>query len=173
MNTLPPASQAGLEPVRLALRATADARVAEVLDDARRQAEALLEAARTESQRILTEAAREGAEAARAQSTLRSSRARREGHELVLAQRSALLAELRRCVREEAARLRTDARYPALVEQLTQRCRELLGPGAAVTEGPDGGVIAQDGPRRLDLSLPALADLALESLPGVDEPWLR
>jgi vacuolar-type H+-ATPase subunit E/Vma4 len=173
MSNLPDASDAALEPVRQALRATAERQAAELREDARRQAGDLVDAARTEASRILAAAAQEGVEAARAEAALRASRVRREAHELVLAQRNSLLQELRHRVKENAVHLQADPRYPGLVKVLTDQCLELLGPQAVVTESPSGGVIARAGSRQLDLSLPVLAELALESMPGVFGPWTR
>jgi len=60
-------------------------------------------------------------------------------------------------VHASATALRTDARHPELLARLTERSHALLGRDATVTESPDGGVIAEAGSRRLDLSLPTLA----------------
>ncbi|XAS65573.1 hypothetical protein ACOM2C_01885 [Pseudarthrobacter sp. So.54] len=173
MTGLAPESEAALGPVRMALRAAAEKQAAELRDAARSQGDALLEAARAEAAGILAAAADEGAAAARSEAALRSARARREAHELVLAQHSSLRLELRRRVREAAVELTSDPRYPGLRARLTEQCRELLGPDAIVSESPDGGVVAEAGSRRLDLSLPLLAGMTLDSMPGAGEPWSR
>ncbi|WP_427174861.1 hypothetical protein [Arthrobacter sp. 92] len=173
MTGLAPESNAALEPVRKELRSVAQKRAAELRDDARRQSSALVDAARTEAAAILSAAAKEGEATARSEAALRSARVRREAHELVLAQRSSLRLELRRRVREAAVGLRSDARYVALVTRLTEQCRELLGPDAVVSESPEGGVVAEAGSRRLDLSLPVLAEMSLDSVPGARELWTR
>lgn len=173
MTGLAPESDAALAPVRQALRAAAQKQAAELRDAARRQADALLDAARAEAEGILAAAVDEGEAAARSETALRSARARREAHELVLAQRSSLRHELHRRVREAAVRLTSDPRYPGLVTRLSEQCRELLGPDSTVSESPDGGVVAEAGSRRLDLSLPVLAEISLASMPGASEPWSR
>ncbi|WP_205759923.1 hypothetical protein [Arthrobacter sp. PAMC25564] len=173
MTGLAPEADAALGPVRQALRAAAEKQATELRDDAGRQAAALLDAARAEAAGILAAAATEGETAARAEAALRSARARRQAHELVLAQRSSLRLELHRRVREAAAGLKSDPRYAELMARLTEQCRELLGPDASVSESPEGGVVAEAGSRRLDLSLPALAELTLDSIPGVRELWTR
>ena len=43
------------------------------------------------------------------------------------------------------------------------RARAALGPDAILTEAPEGGLVAESGSRRLDLTLPTLADAALEA----------
>lgn len=173
MTGLAPESDAALEPVRKALHSAADKQAADLRDDARSQASALVEAARAEAAAILSAAAKEGEAVARSEAALRSARARREAHELVLAQRSSLRLELHRRVREAAAGLESDPRYPELVTRLTEQCRDLLGPDAVVSESPEGGVVAEAGSRRLDLSLPVLAEISLDSIPRARELWTR
>lgn len=173
MTRLAPEADAALAPVRQALRAAAEKQAAEFRDAARTQASALLEAARAEAAGILAAAAEQGEADARSETALRSARARRQAHELVLAQRSSLRLELHRRVREAAAGLTSDPRYPKMMARLTEQCRELLGPEAIVTESPEGGVVAEAGSRRLDLSLPVLAELMLDSMPGASELWTR
>lgn len=173
MSGLAPESDAALGPVRQALRSAAEKQAAELREDARRQASALLDAAKAEAAEILATAAMEGEAAARSEAALRSARARRQAHELVLAQRSSLRLELHRRVREAAAGLKSDPRYAKLVTRLTEQCGELLGPDATVSESPEGGVVAEAGSRRLDLSLPVLAEISLDSIPGARELWTR
>ena len=173
MIGLSPESDAALEPVRRALRSAAEQQAAELKDVASRQAGALLDAARAEAAAILAAATKEGEDAARSEAALRSARARRQAHELVLAQRRSLRLQLHRRVREAAAGLTSDRRYPELVTRLTEQCRQLLGPDADVSESPEGGVLAEAGPRRLDLSLPVLAELVLDSMPAARELWTR
>jgi vacuolar-type H+-ATPase subunit E/Vma4 len=56
--------------------------------------------------------------------------------------------------------------------QLIEQSHALLGPEATVAESPEGGVIAEAGSRRLDLSLPVLAARTLESMTQeVRELW--
>jgi cell division septum initiation protein DivIVA len=173
MTGLEPEANAALEPVRKALHSAAEKQAAELRDDARSQASALLDAARAEASAILSTAAKEGEAAARSESALRSARVRREAHELVLAQRSSIRLELHRRVREAAAGLASDPRYAQVMERLTEQCRELLGRDATVSESPDGGVVAEAGSRRLDLSLPVLVEMTLDSMPGASELWSR
>ena len=67
-------------------------------------------------------------------------------------------------MRAAASALRTDPRYPDLLDRLSERARELLGPRAVVTESPAGGIVAAWGSRRLDLSLPAVAESTLATM---------
>jgi vacuolar-type H+-ATPase subunit E/Vma4 len=91
-----------------------------------------------------------------------------------------MLAELR-CPRSAtcttscgagATALAETAEYEALRARLADRAREQLGPQALLVESPDGGIVASAGNERVDLSLPALADRALErSGPEVAALW--
>lgn len=173
MTPLAPEANAALAPLRQALRTNAKEQAAEIRDGAGREAAGLLASAREQAAAILAEATQAGADEARSQAALRSSRVRREAQELVLAQRNAVLAELRRRLKERVSTLQDDPRYPALVARLTEHCRRLLGPSTRVSESPSGGVVAEAGTRRLDLSFPVLAELALDSMPGESELWTR
>jgi len=172
MGGLPSRSAAALAPVRGSLLAAARHEAEEIRRNADAKAMALVEAARRDADRIRSAASADGAATARSQALLRSARARRQAHEIVLTRRNALRLELQRQVREAAAGLRTDPRYPRLLAQLTEQCQALLGPEATVAASPQGGVVAEAGSRSLDLSLPALATRALESMTQeVGELW--
>jgi len=164
MTGLPQRSATSLSPVRGSLLTAAQQEAAEIRRDASEQALALMDAARRDADRIREAAAEEGAATARSQAVLRFAGVRREAHETVLARRNALRLELHRQVRQSAVALRADPRYPRLLARLTEQGYALLGPDATVAESPEGGVVAEAGSRRLDLSLPALADRTLESM---------
>ena len=174
MIGLPHASDEALAPVRAALHTAAERRADLLRQDAGEQATALLTAARDEAAGIIAAAVSEGEASARVDADLRSARVRRRAHEIVLAQQSALRSELQQQVRAAAVNLRQDAGYPALLAVLTERCRAVLGAGATVSEDPAGGVVAQAGSRRLDLSLAALAARTLEEMsPQVNRLWTQ
>ena len=70
--------------------------------------------------------------------------------------------------------LRWDPGYEALLDRLEADARERLGADAAIQRDPPGlgGVIAHDGQRLIDATLPVLAARALEALGSeVDELW--
>ncbi|MDJ0322695.1 hypothetical protein QMG61_02815 [Cryobacterium sp. PH31-AA6] len=174
MTGLPTGADATLAPVRDSLRAAALATVAEIGHDARERGQALLAAAGREADGIRAAAAAAGEDAARSEATMRSARVRRQAHETVLTQRNALRLELQEKVRVSATALRTDPRYPDLLAGLIERAHALLGPDATVTENEDGGVTAEAGSRRLDLSLPTLAaDTLAQMSPEVADLWRR
>lgn len=172
MTGLPVGSDAALAPVRESMLETARATADSIRSTARKQAQSIMAAAMEEAERIRTTAITEGEAAARSEAALRSAGVRRQAHETVLTRRNALRLEVLRQVREASVALRDDPRYPDLVARLTARSHAQLGPDATVTESPDGGIIAQAGSRRLDLSLPILAALTLESMtPEVSALW--
>lgn len=164
MARLPSRSAAALAPVRRSLLTAAHQEAADLRRDAAAKALAVLEAAQRDADRIRAAAAAEGAATARSQAALRSARVRRQAHETVLTRRNALRLDLQRQVRQAAVELRTDPRYPRLLALLTEQSQALLGAGATVTESPQGGVVAQAGSRRLEMSLPVLAIRTLESM---------
>ena len=172
MSPLPSGSNAALESVRYALRRGAEADARRLADEARRQSDEILATARAEAEEIRNTAARQGRESARIEAVGRSARIRRQARRTVLAQQEALRTELIHSVMEQAQGLRSDPRYPRILHRLTARADALLGPTASVTESSLGGVTASAGSRHLDLSLPALADQALENRSGeVSRLW--
>jgi len=172
MKGLPRRSAAALAPVRGSLRTDARRQVEDIGGDTGEKALALVEEARREAGRMLLAAVQDGEATARLQVAIRSARVRRQAHERVLTRRNALWLELRRQVRESSVELRADPRYPALLARLTELARARLGPDARVDESPLGGVVAEAGSRRLDLSLPVLGTRTLESMTQeVRELW--
>lgn len=172
MTRLPSGSDAALAPLRESLLAAARATASESRRAAEAQARAILDDAEREAARIRAAAADAGEATARSEASLRSARVRRQAHEAVLARRNALRLEVWCQVREAAVALRTDPRHPDLLARLRVRALEALGPDATVTECPEGGIIAESGSRRLDLSLPTLANGVLESMtPEISALW--
>ena len=152
-----------LAPLRGWLTRTARTTADRVREEARRQAQSIMAEAQREAESIRAIAAADGAAAAESEVSLRSARVRRQAHETVLAAQEALRAELSRQVLAAVPALRADPRYPPLMERLARQAHALLGSEATVIEAPDGGIIAEAGSRRLDLSLTVLAAGVLES----------
>lgn len=161
---LPIGSAAALGPVQSALMAEARANADAILGEAREQAERLRSEARARAERILADSRNEGEQQARAAVAARMARRRREARALILAAERDLHDELRRRCRDAARGLRAEPDYPRLRKRLTEHALAVLGSGATVEESPDGGVVAHDGSRRLDLSLPTLADREVDRL---------
>jgi hypothetical protein len=153
---LGPVREALLAAARADATATAEqaeAAAAAVLDEARARADAIVAAARAEGER----------DAARTQAR-EAARVHREGRETVLRAQQEAYARLRIRARAEVRALRADPAYAGLLERLRSRARAELGEDAEIREHPDGGVVAETPGRWLDLSLPALADQAVDAL---------
>jgi vacuolar-type H+-ATPase subunit E/Vma4 len=174
MTLLPPDAEAALDPVRAQLLADARREADRLIDAAQREAQARLEQARREAEEIVEQARQAGAVQA-AQSVARDvARARREARGVVLATQEALRQRVRDAVRSAAGALRAEAGYPDLLAALDASARGALGDSAVVREAPDGGVLAERGSLRVDLSLSVLADRALDERAGeVAALWTR
>lgn len=161
-----------LQPVRAELLNRAAADGDRVIADARREAAAIIERGR-EQARQLTEKASVTGEAAGASAAAEQQAALQRGlRREVLAAKDDAYQQWRRRAREAVLRLRDEPDYPRWCRALRDAAAVALGDGAEVTEHPEGGVVAQLGSRRLDLSLPAIADRALdETAADVDELW--
>jgi vacuolar-type H+-ATPase subunit E/Vma4 len=169
---LPGEALGALIPVQTALRAQAQAAADTVLAEAHRDAEQVRAEARRHAMEILAAGRAEGEQEAAAAVAARLIKRRREAQAVILAARRALYDELRRRCREAARTLSEDPEYPILQQQLTKHAMVRLGTTASVRESAEGGVVAVDGSRRLDLSLPALADHELDRLGGeVEGMW--
>ncbi|GAA1510048.1 hypothetical protein GCM10009677_48710 [Sphaerisporangium rubeum] len=152
--------RAGRSAARTAERAGAEA--ASVVAAARQEAAALLSAARAEGE----------AEHAAYAVTVRAEVGRRRRRIVLVARREAL-EEFRRRARDDARSLRADPCYPALLRRLSQDVRRAAGDDLVVEEHPDGGVVARGPGRRVDATLPVLADHMIDSLGGeVERLWL-
>ncbi len=152
-------ARAAAEQIRATAEAAAEAR--------------LVEAAHT-AEAILARAGEEAAAEAEREHAAAMVRERRRARRVVLeAQRSAY-DELVQRVRARASALRTDPAYQELLDGLEQAARRQLGERVAVTRdpAPDGGLLAEADGRRVDYSLPALADRCVHELGAeVERLW--
>ncbi|MEU4293130.1 V-type ATP synthase subunit E family protein [Kribbella sp. NPDC026596] len=165
-------ADAALEPVRTALRAAARADAAEVLRNARQRKDELLADARRTAEEMLATARADGEAEATAVVNARLAQSRRDGRRSMLTAQRDLYEELRWRCRAEAAALAESPGYEELRRHLAERALAQLGSDATVADSVDGGVLASAGDRRLDLTLPTLAERALErSGAEVAELW--
>ena len=68
--------------------------------------------------------------------------------------------------------LRDEPGHPWRQDMLRKTAYAVLGTDAHVVEHPDGGIVAESDQRRLDLSLSAIAEHALDHIvPEVDSLW--
>jgi vacuolar-type H+-ATPase subunit E/Vma4 len=137
------------------IRRAAHDRAAEVLSNARAEADALVHD-RLEAAQALAESLARG-ELARARGAARAT---------VLHAQRTVLNEAIAAARDRARGLTGDPRYERMVARVTAEARARLAGGGEVSiaRAPSGGVIARAGSRGLDYSLDAQIERALESV---------
>lgn len=162
--TLLQRQQAALAPVQTQLLREAFDRGHWIVADARRDAEAQLAAARVQADELVARARADGQAAAAALAAADLSRGRQAARAVLLdadlRAYDALAARIRSAVRG----LRDQPEYGEIRERLAALALRAAGPGASVSEHPDGGVLAEGPGITVDCSLPRLADLVVAAL---------
>jgi vacuolar-type H+-ATPase subunit E/Vma4 len=158
--------RAELEPVRDALLEDAKALAHQMIVEATREATLAVDEAEQEADTEIRRAERRGKTSARVRADQTLAQARGDAHGDVLEHKEDIRRRFHRAVRVAALGLEDDVRYPNLIDMLEVLARNQLGPTARIERDPDGlgGLVAVDGSRRVDYTLPALAERALESL---------
>ncbi|WP_298460816.1 hypothetical protein [uncultured Cellulomonas sp.] len=152
----------GLEPLRAALLARAQADAQDVRADASRQAADRLAAAQRQAEEILVAARARGADDAQVLVRSRRADARRAARGVVLGARALAQEELRR---RAADAVRAQLADPVTRGRLVAQLQARLGPGTVVHDAPDGGLLAASpGRRAIDASVGALVAAALAEL---------
>jgi vacuolar-type H+-ATPase subunit E/Vma4 len=131
-------------------------------------------AARTDVEQLVAEARSAGERDAAGDVQRLVAGARRAARAEALAARNEMYEQLRADVLTKVLALRGSAGYRRLLERLSSELKAQLGAGATLEVDPDpaGGVIARDGTRLVDCSLPVLARRCLAALgPQVEELW--
>lgn len=172
-TSAPPAgTPAALEPVRARLLRDAAADADALLSAAAEDARATVREAEARASAALAEARNLGARDAGQTGAALRGRARRAARARELAARREIWEELCRQVVDGVEALRGTGAYPAVRRRLTAHVRQALGPGAHITEAPGGGVVGDAPGRRLDCSLAAFAQRALDRSGGeVEQLW--
>jgi vacuolar-type H+-ATPase subunit E/Vma4 len=165
-TTPSPVAGDALEPVRAWLLAAAHAEAERLVAEAAADAEGLLAGARGEADAILADARAQGIAEGSALAAAEQARARRLARRLVLEAERRAYEELRERSRAAVRALRQDPGYPALRERLARLALAAAGPGARVSEHPDGGVVAEAPGVRVDCTLDGLAERAIVALGG-------
>lgn len=155
-----------VEPLRASLLALVAQDAARDLEQVRAERAARLDEARREAAAIVTDARSAAEREARAALAHRIVRARRSARTVTLAAQRDSFEALRAEARTAALARRDDPGYPALLARLAEACRAQLGADAELqVDAPElGGVIATHGDRRVDYTLPALAERAITDL---------
>lgn len=161
MTDLTDEAEAALEPVRERLLADAREDAEKVVAAARQDAAARLDHTRQDTAATVARAREAGRTQAEEAVAREVARARREARGVLLAARETVRLQVRDAVHAAAVELSQEPGYPDLLVALAASARSALGENAVVREAPDGGVLAEAGSLRVDLSLPALADQAL------------
>jgi vacuolar-type H+-ATPase subunit E/Vma4 len=170
----PPADEVlteALAPVRAAVLAAARRDRDQRLAQARAEAAVALGAAGSRAEEIVAAARDAGRADAEAGYATEQSRARRTARARTLRARREAYEQLRRQSRKAVLRVRDEPGYPAVRAALTAAVHRLLGPDAEIVEAQGGGVVGRSGARRVDLSLIAFADRAVDPVvAGTDRP---
>jgi vacuolar-type H+-ATPase subunit E/Vma4 len=153
-----------LAPVRGALLHAAERDAARMVAAARADAEEARSRGVREADALRDRARAQGEADGQGAVVTARRRARRRARSAVLRAQGEAYAQLRREVRAAVIQLRDEPGYPALHDRLVAEALSTLGPGATVVESPLGGVVAEAAGRRVDLTLPALADRLLDSM---------
>lgn len=163
----------GLDPVREALLADARAAADRVVRQAEDRASDQVERAHAETEARVARARAEGEAAADLETISALAEARRGARALVLEAQRAVYDDVRRQAEAAVQELRTTPRYEELLDRLTTRAGEILGPEAQVErDPPEGGVIARAGNRRVAFTLPVLVEHCLaEHAHEIDRLW--
>ena len=148
-----------------ALRQAVLAEIDASMSHARRDAEDQRRDAELRANAFVEHARRDAEAAADAALAREYADVRRHATERVLAAKQAALAELRTRSRDAVICLRDDTRYSEMLDRLMARAQARLGSGTLIIRDPPpvGGIIATNGVQRLDYTLPALAERALEA----------
>lgn len=157
---------AELEPVHEALLEDAKARADRILVEATREAALAIDEAEREANTEIGRAERRGETSARVRADQMLAQARGDAQGDVLEYKEDVRRRFHQAVRAASLDLESDGRYPDLIDMLEVLARKQLGPAARIERDPDGlgGIAAVDGLRRVDYTLPALAERALDAL---------
>ena len=155
----------------------------QILREARREADRIVQQAHAEAAAIVRQARRsadeavalawtrgqaDGAQAAAAE----RSRGREQARSILFGAQREAHEELRGQVLAAVCGLRNEPGYERLLSRLTAMAARAAGPDATITVQPAGGVIARSRGVMVDCTLPKLASLAVDALGSeVRELW--
>jgi vacuolar-type H+-ATPase subunit E/Vma4 len=165
-------AMAALQPVRLRLLECARADAEREIAEAQQGAQHVLAAARDQAAQLAETARAAGRAAAETVSAQRRAALQRELRGSVLAARCDIYQQWYRRGTEAVLRLRNDSAYPHWAAALRAAAQATLGADTQLSEHPTGGVVAEAGQRRIDLSLAGIAARVLDDTTAqLDEPW--
>jgi vacuolar-type H+-ATPase subunit E/Vma4 len=160
-----------LAPVRDALHSAARRDAARLLAAAGDNAVAIENDAQVRADEIQSRARDAGAADAIAALEVERARARRRARGTVLRARMEAYQELRTRTRAAMSTIRDTGGYHVLRAGMVEAATRWLGPDVEITEADGGGITAQLGSRRVDLSLATLAERAADAVAaGLEQP---
>lgn len=161
-----------LEPMRAELLRRANADAQRAIAEAEAESLRLLDEATRTAEQMLAKARLAGEAAGARVAAIEDATLRRSLRREVLAAQDNAYRLWRRRAAEAVLRLHQDAGYPLWRNALSRTARATLGDDAHLVEDPEGGVQAELGRRRLDLSLSAIATRAIDNVaPEADGLW--
>lgn len=162
--TLLSRQEKALEPVRAAMRRSAQARAQAIAAQASQASAALLEQARQQAAQAVADAAADGRAQARSVAAAQLGLSRRSAREQLLGSDLTAYEYLAGQIRNAVLALRIEPGYSQLRDRLAQAASAAAGPGATITEPPDGGAVASAPGIVIDCSLGRLAERAIVAL---------
>jgi vacuolar-type H+-ATPase subunit E/Vma4 len=166
------AAAIALEPLKAELLRRAQAAAAERLQQAADEDAATITAAEREAADVVEQARQEGLAEAAAWLAAQQARTRRQARAIILRARAEALQQLRQLSTAAVAKFSAASDYQKLHERLVNHVRAQLGPEAAISDAPTGGVIGTVRGRQLDCSFATLVEQVLaEYAAQPDMPW--
>lgn len=162
--TLLASQDAALEPVRAAMLRRSGVQAQRIVAQASDAADALVARASHDADASVAQARADGAAEARPVAAAELNRSRRRARSVALRAELDVHDELAGRIRTAVCELRDQDGYPGLRDRLADLATSAAGPGAVVSEHPDGGVVARAGGVVVDCSLPRLAERAVAAL---------
>jgi vacuolar-type H+-ATPase subunit E/Vma4 len=163
-----------VEPARDALLADARERAQQLLEQAEEEARELIAQGQRDAEELIARAREEGLAAGRVQAARDAGREQALARWEELAAQRAVYDDVCRRARAQVMALRDEPGYPDLLERLAATARRDLGDGAELEIDPPGlgGVRARAGSRRVDYTLPSLADRCVRDIgPALAQLW--
>lgn len=157
-------ARTALAPLRADIVGRAESDAAQLLAEAQAEADAERDRAEADAAAITARARADGKAEAEAALAADRAHARQVRRAALLAAQNAAYQQLRHDLAASLASVRAAPDYPDLCAQLRAAAVSILGPDATIIEPPAGGIIATAGGRRIDLSLPSVAEGALVAL---------
>ncbi|MHA7653199.1 hypothetical protein ACX9NE_26505 [Mycobacterium sp. ML4] len=165
-------AMAALQPLRRRLLECARGDAEREIAEAEQEAQCVLAEARNHAAQLADTARAAGRAGAETVSAQRRAALQRELRGAVLAARLDIHQLWCRHGTEAVLRLRDDPAYPHWAAALRSAAQATLGADALLREHPTGGVVAESGQRRIDLSLAGIAARVLDDTAAdVGDPW--